>query len=179
MPGATDNLTREEWPVVIGVVTKPQGLLGELRVRPHTDRLERFGELEQVGMFPPRGEPRICAITEWRSYSGWIYLRVEGISDREGAETLRDAEVRIRKDMRYELEEGEYWVEDLIGIEVTTDTGVALGTIHDVLQYPANDVYVTEHCLIPAIADILLEVDVAGKKMTVRAMPGLAPDLGI
>jgi len=81
--------------------------------------------------------------------------------------------------MRYELDEDEYWVDDLVGMAVLTDDGRPLGTVREVLSLPANDVYVTEYCLIPAIKDVLVSVDLELKTITVRPMPGLAPDLGI
>ncbi len=174
-----EQLSAEDWCVVIGQITRPTGLKGELRVKPFTDRIERFGELEAIAAFPRKGKPRLIHPTQWRVHAGWVYLTIRESSDLEDAEALRDAELRIRKDMRYELEEGAYWVEDLVGLAAETEDGRSLGTIREVLQYPANDVYVTEHCLIPAIRDLLVSVDLEGRKMIVRAMPGLAPELGI
>jgi 16S rRNA processing protein RimM len=174
-----EQLVAEDWCVVIGVVTRPSGLKGEVRVKPFTDRVERFGELEEVAVFPPKGQPWLVRPTHWRTHAGWVFLTIEGVRDLAGAEAMRDAELRIRKDMRYELEEGAYWVEDLVGMVAETDDGRSLGTIREVLQYPANDVYVTEHCLIPAVREMLVSVDIEGRKMIVRAIPGLAPELGI
>lgn len=176
-PESADNLG--EWTVLIGRVSKPHGLDGEVSVIALTDRLERFANLEWVGVFPPRGRPWRAKVQAFRPVKGRAHLTLEGVDDRSAAESLRGAELRIRPDMRYELEEDEYWVDDLVGMAVLTDDGRPLGTVREVLSLPANDVYVTEYCLIPAIKDVLVSVDLELKTITVRPMPGLAPDLGI
>jgi len=167
------------WCVDIGRVRRPHGTRGEVAVTPLTDRPGRFADLERVAVFPERGTPRVLRLEGYRPVRGLAYLWLEGIRDRDSADGLRGAVLRIRRDMRYELEQGEYWIDDLVGLEAATDDGRTLGTIREVLTLPANDVYVTDHCLIPALRDVVLAVDLEAKTMTVRAVPGLAPELGI
>jgi 16S rRNA processing protein RimM len=168
-----------DWCVDVGRVRRPHGVCGEIAVTPLTDRPDRFADLERVAVFPERGTPRLVRIEGFRPVRGLAYLRLEGMKNRNAAEGLRGALLRIRRDMRYELEQGEYWIDDLVGLAAVTDDGRSLGTIREVLTLPANDVYVTEHCLIPALRDMVLAVDLEAKTMTVRAVPGLAPELGI
>jgi 16S rRNA processing protein RimM len=148
-------------------------------VTPLTDRPERFGELDRVAVFPLKGSPLLVSIVSSRVTGPSVLLTLEGYADRAAAEGLRGAELRIRKDMRYALEPGEYWIDDLVGLAVVTEDGRGLGTIREVLALPANDVYVTEHCMIPAVAEIVRSVDLEAKRMVVFPMPGLAPELGI
>ncbi len=168
-----------EWCVTIGAVRAPRGLQGELRVKVLTDRADRFRTLDVVAVFPVKGAARLERIVSVGRDKTGVCLYLEGVTTIEAAEALRGAELRIREDMRYPLEEGAYWVDDLVGLEVVTTTGVSLGTIGEVLQYPANDVYVTETCLIPALKDLIVSVDTEAGRMVVKPMPGLAPELGI
>ncbi len=168
-----------EWSVTIGLVRAPRGLDGEVRVKVLTDRAERFGALDEVAVFPVKGAGRLARVVGVGSDRSGVCLRFEGVTTIEAADALRGAELRIREDMRYPLEEGAYWVDDLVGLEIVTTTGVALGKIREVLQYPANDVYVTESCLVPALKDLIVSVDVEAGRMVVKPMPGLAPELGV
>lgn len=170
---------RDEWCVAVARVRRAHGLGGEVTVTVLTDRPERLGDLREVAVVPPMGAAWRASLEGWRFGTGVAYVKLRGVNDREAAEKLRGAELRIRRDMRYELEEGEYWVEDLVGMAVVTEDGRSLGTIHEVLPLPANDVYATEHCLIPAIREVVLSVDTGARKMVVRAVAGLAPELGI
>lgn len=169
----------DEWTIPVGRVARPHGLKGEFAVTALTDRVERFADLEWVAVCPPTGTHWRARIEGFRMVKGRAHLLLQGVSDRTAAEALRGAELRIRPDMRYELGEGEYWVDDLIGMSVVTDDGRSLGTVHEVLSLPANDVYVTEHCLIPAIRDVLVSVDLSTRSITVKPITGLAPEMGI
>jgi 16S rRNA processing protein RimM len=169
----------DEWSVIVGRVGKPHGLHGEISVVPITDRIERFAELDVLAVFPPSGRPWIGHVEGFRPIKKRAHLTLREITDRDAAHELQGSELRIRPEMRYELAEDEYWVDDLIGLEVVTEEGRPLGRVTEVLTLPANDVLVTEHCLVPVLKDVLVSVDGEAGKIVIRPMEGMAPELGI
>ncbi len=171
----------------IGIAVKPQGVKGELRVLPTTDDPERFGLLDAVTVF-------LNGHTEYRLQSSrlqknMVILKLEGIDDRNAAEALVNAVIKIPPEKALPLDEDEYYLRDLIDMDVYSDAGEYLGRVINVIATGANDVYViktpvnkreplisrakTRELLIPAIKDCVKEIDVAGKKMTVRLLDGL------
>ncbi len=116
---------------------------------------------------------------QWaRVQKAMVILKLAGVNDRDAAEALTNAVIKIPPGMALPLEDNEYYQRDLIGMDVFTDEGELLGKLTDVLRTGANDVYAVnkpgeKEILIPAIKNCVLNVDVAGKKMTVRLMDGL------
>jgi 16S rRNA processing protein RimM len=106
----------------------------------------------------------------------WL-ARFKEVKDRNGAEALIGWSVYIPESGRAPLPEGEYYVDELVGLEIVTDTGKPLGRLTDVLYSPANDVYETDKgILIPAVAAFIIEIDLGRRKITVRDTPGLVDD---
>ncbi len=105
----------------------------------------------------------------------WL-LKLEDVHRREDAERLRGLLLEV-PDETIEPEPDAVFVHDLIGIDVLTDTGEHLGTITDVLQPGANDVYVVSgprgEVLIPAIGDVVQELDPEGRRLVITPLPGL------
>lgn len=169
--GATD-----EW-LVIGVVGAPFGLQGETKVGLKTDFPERFQAGSEVFIRLPRvaaAEPKKLAAVRW--HKGTPLVRFEGCLTRSDAERLRGSEVLLPSTERMKLESGRYYIQDLTGMDVWLENGRSLGKIDEVLQYAANDVYVVGTILIPAIKDVVLDVDIGNRRMTIRPMPGLLPE---
>jgi 16S rRNA processing protein RimM len=107
----------------------------------------------------------------------WL-ARFEEVATRTEAELLYGCSVFVPESLRPSLPDGEYYVDELVGLAVVTDTGRDLGRLRDVLNTPANDVYVTDKdVLIPVVAAFVLRVDLGEKTITVRDTPGLADDL--
>jgi len=177
----------------IGKIIGARGIKGELRVYPTTDDPSRFALLGEVTLeLPPPGRAavhspadaashksapapvrRVCAVESARVHQGIVLLKLAGVDDMTAAEKLRGASVWIPPEKALPLDKDEYYVRDLIGLEVVTDEGEALGRLTDVLHTGANDVYAVGKLLIPAIKDCVLDVDVPGRKMTVALMEGL------
>jgi 16S rRNA processing protein RimM len=160
----------------IGIIVKPQGVKGELRVLPTTDEPERFGLLSAVMVF--KNEHIEYGVLSARVQSGMVILKLKGIDDRNGAEKLIGATVKIPPEEALPLEENEFYLRDLIGLEVYTDQGENLGRLNDVIATGANDVYSVakpgqKEILIPAIKDCVLKVDIPGGRMTVHLLDGL------
>ncbi len=168
-----------EWTVAVGKVARPHGIRGALNVIPMTSHVERFGALEWVCVCLASGKRRVHRVTGWRRAGRRVLLTLEGIEDRTAAEKLRGAVLRIKPEMRYPLDEDEYYVDDLIGLAVVTTDGRDLGRVRDVLSLPGNDVYVAEHALIPAVKQFVRRVDLEKREIVVEPVEGLAPELGI
>lgn len=156
--------------LTIGQVLKPQGVRGEVKVKPMTDDPRRFLALERV--FLREGDIYTSrSVRCTRVHDGFAYLEFGGIVDREGAETLRDALLYVDREHAVSLPEDADFIADLVGCEAFDTRGERIGTLIDVLQPGANDVYVldTPHgeMLIPALKRVVLSVDVASRRIIV------------
>jgi len=162
----------------IGIITKPQGIRGELRVLPTTDDPTRFELLigEEI-LLRTNNIERPYKLLQARGHKNLILIKLDGISDRNTAETLIGAVITIPDELALPLDDGEYFVRDLIGLNVETEAGEYLGIIGKVLHTGANDVYVIEteedSFMIPAIKKVVLNVSIPDKKMTIRLLDGL------
>jgi len=165
--------------LAVGRITGLHGLKGEVKIELHTDFPERFVPGAVLFM----GEELVeTAILQARPHKNQMLLRLEGIESREDAEAARDEWLFVEEADAVVLEEDTYWVHDIIGLVVQTEAGERLGTISEVLFTGANEVYVVKtlasvnqgkDLLLPAIADVVQTVDLAGNLMTVRLLPGL------
>jgi len=163
----------------IGTIVKPQGIRGELRVFPTTDDPARFNLLVGEAVYVRLGSTeRTYKLLQARLQKNIVVIKLEGVNDRNTAETLVRGIIAIPDDKALPLEEGEYFVRDLIGLNVEDENGEHLGILSKVLNTNANDVYVIEAAegdsfMIPAIKNVILSVSIPDKKMTVRMMDGL------
>ncbi len=159
----------------IGRVLRPHGIRGELRVEILTDFPERVGELRYVYVGARHRRNRLQSA---RPHRGALLIKLEGCDDRNAAELLRGALIHVALEDAVPLEEGEYYHFQVLGVQVETEAGEPLGEVVEVLSTPgANDVYVVHgprgEVLLPAIRDVVLELDVEAKRMVVHLMPGL------
>jgi 16S rRNA processing protein RimM len=165
--------------VVVGVVAKAHGIRGDVVVLNRSDNPERWRPGGAVFL----GD-RMLEIEEVRSASGdRLLVRFAGVSDRSAAEALR-GELTVPASWLPPIDGDGWWAPQLQGCLVKTERGRVLGRVRDVLPHPANDVWVAvdadgRETLVPAIADVVLDVDVAARNIVVRDMPGLTePDEG-
>jgi len=167
-------MVREEepWSLVIGRVTAPFGTKGAVRVRPETDFPERFGDLEQVCLELRTGEERLFQVQGTRLTAKGILLTVAGCTDRDQAGELRRAWVKVKPSMAVPLPQGSYWVHDIVGLRAVTPEGEDLGEVTEVLRTPANDVYVTDSAMIPALRQVVREIDLQKRRMIVSLPAG-------
>ena len=108
----------------------------------------------------------------------FILIPDKGIDKVEQAEELRNAYLTVSRDSVEELEEGRYYIVDLLGLEVYTDEQVLLGTLEDIFNTGSNDIYVVKdkqgkQNLLPAIQDVIKQIDIENKKIIVHLLPGL------
>ena len=161
----------------VGGITAPHGGRGEVKVFPTTDDNARFKNLKTVLLDQGRGT-RELEIEGVKFFKNMVILKFKGIDDRNDVERMRQAKLLVTRENAVELGKDEYFIADLIGIQVVSDEGEELGTISDVLQTGANDVYVVskdgaKDLLIPAIHACIQNVDVAAGQMEVHLLPGL------
>ncbi len=162
---------------VIGDIVNTQGIKGEMRVIPCVDDVTRFELLDKV-YIDKKGSITEYEVENIRYHKQFVLLKLKGINDMTAAERLKGSIVKITEDMAIPCEEDEYYLRDLFDMLVVTDEGEELGIITDVLFTGANDVYVVtpkkgNDILIPAIKQVVLNVDVENKKMTVKLLEGL------
>lgn len=181
--------------IAVGLIVGVHGIRGELKVEMHTDFPERFTDGGTIYMSEKLIE---IDIKKARPHKGHMLIVLSGIKSREQAEALRQNWLFVSEDDAMELDADTYWVHDLIGmtvveIESTAESSDAkdanehpikreLGRITDVISTGANDVYVIapfgsinlgRDLLLPAIADVVQQVDLDNKRMLVHVQPGL------
>ena len=151
--------------LLIGEVLKPQGIKGELKVKPFTDTpadIKAFGVvyIDGVGY----------KILSFRENAGAAYLGLRGVPDRNAAELLRGKKLYGKRDDAPALEEGQYYIVDIIGLAWESDTGEFLGTVTDISNL-SSDVYTIEKAgkkiLFPAVKGVVKKVDLNAKKLIV------------
>lgn len=161
----------------VGVITTTHGVRGEVKVFPTTDDAARFKKLKTVILDDGKGK-RELEITSVKFFKNLVILKFKGLDNMNEVEGLRQAKLLVTREHAVPLKKDEYFIADLLGLAAISDEGEALGTISDVLQTGANDVYVisrenTPDLLVPAIKECILNVDIAEGCMTVHLLPGL------
>ena len=159
----------------VGVITTTHGIRGEVKVFPTTDDPKRFLDLKNVIL--DDGKTTLdLEIQNVKFFKNLVILKFKGIDNINDIEKYKKAGLYVTREDAVELEEDEYFIADLIGMDVISDEGEQLGTISDVLQTGANDVYVIsskgqKDLLLPAIHECVLDVNVEERTMKVHLMP--------
>lgn len=161
----------------VGVITTTHGVRGEVKVFPTTDDPRRFKKLKQVVLDTGK-EQLDMEIASVKFFKNLVILKFKGIDTINDVEKYRKAGIYVTRDNAVPLEKDEYFIADLIGLQVVSDEGEELGVIDDVLQTGANDVYVIKKAgepdlLAPAIHECVREVNIEEGHMTIHLMPGL------
>lgn len=160
----------------VGVLVKPHGLAGEVKVYPTTDEPGKFTSLKKV-YIKTKNETLTLKIDKAHTFKQFVIVHFEGLDKIEDIEPLIKKDLWIDREEAVELEENEYYIADLLGMQVVTDEGTELGRIKDVLDTGANDVYIVQtdggEVLLPAIRQCILKVDIEKDLMTVHLMDGL------
>jgi 16S rRNA processing protein RimM len=166
--------------LLIGQVVGAHGVRGELKVQILTEDAQRFGLLEQVFIGLEDEEPVAWPLEGYRLHMGRALLKLRGCDDRSAAAAMRDYLVQVPREEAIPLEEGEYFEHQILGLEVWTAAGEPLGEVVDILYTAANEVYVVRRpnlghheLLIPAIEDVVLEIDLEAGRLVVELLEGL------
>ena len=161
----------------IGQIVNTSGLKGVLKIKPFTDDIKEFSNLKTIYIKTKSGLTEF-KIEQVRYVKNMVMLKLAGIDTVEEAEKYRNLYIKVLRDQEEELEEGSYYVVDILGCKVNTDANQELGKIVDVFQTGSNDVYVVKdeqgkQILLPAIKDVIKNVDIKNKIITVHLLEGL------
>ena len=161
----------------VGVISSTHGVRGEVKVFPTTDDVTRFRQLKKVYLDTGR-EMLPLEIQNVKFFKQFAILKFKGIDNINDIEKYRGKSLMIDREDAVDLEEDEYFIADMIGMKVCTEDGSEFGTLKDVMETGANDVYIIdslEHgeVLIPAIRECIIDVDMDEERMTIHLMEGL------
>ncbi len=161
----------------VGVITSTHGVRGEVKVFPTTDDAKRFQELETV-ILDTGHEMLTLTIENVKFFKNMVILKFKEFNNINDIEKYRGKDLLIHREQAVSLEPDENFIADLIGLKVVTDEGEEFGTLKDVLQTGANDVYIIsgnsgKEYLFPAIKQCILNVDLEAHQITVHIMEGL------
>ncbi len=169
--------------LLLGEVLRPHGVRGELRVRLLTAYPERIDKMTHVylGSGSDDESPRTYDVEHMRMNTPYGLLKLRGIDDREQADALRSLFVMVDLEHAVPLEEGEFYLYQLIGLTVKQQDGSTLGQITDVLETGANDVYVVAspqygEVLIPVTDETIVRTDISAGELIVNLPDGLLPE---
>ena len=160
----------------VGVISSTHGIRGEVKVFPTTDDPMRFKKLKKV--FLDTGRERLeLEVQSVRFFKQFAIVKFKGIDNINDIEKYKGKGIFVPREDAVPLDEDEYYIADLIGMEVFTEDG-HFGVVRDVMETGANEVYIVEsdehgEVLIPAIRQCVLDVNVEEKKMKIRLMDGL------
>lgn len=172
-------MTAEQGFLVIGRMIRPHGIRGEMSAAVHTQVPERFTWLEHIYLArePNDPDPSRHEVLSVRFHKGNALIRLEGYERREDLEVLRGMWLLVPDTEAVPLEEGEVFHHDLEGLQVVTEDGESLGTLVEILETGANEVFVVQgqgrEILLPNIEEVVLQVDLDAGTMLVHLMPGL------
>lgn len=161
----------------VGVVTSVHGIKGEVKVFPTTDDSRRFKKLKQVYLDTGK-ELLSLEIEGVKFFKQMVILKFKGYENPDDVMKFRQKELWIDRKDAVRLSKDEYFIADLIDMEVCDEEGKLIGILKDVISTGANDVYAVEtpegkEVLFPAIKQCVLDVDTEARKMTVHVMEGL------
>ena len=161
----------------IGQIVNTFGIKGMVKVKPFTDDIRRFDQLKTVYV-EKNSTKTEYEIEEVKYHKDMVLIKFKGIDKVEQAEMLRNSYLTVSRDSVEKLEEGRYYIVDLLGLEVYTDEQVLLGTLEDIFNTGSNDIYVVKdkqgkQILLPAIQDVIKQIDIENKKIIVHLLPGL------
>lgn len=168
--------------LAVGKVVNTHGVRGELKVMPMTSDNSRFDYLLYVtAQF--EGKPKEFRVTSARLHKNFVLMRLQGIETMDDAEKLKGQELLVQRKNARPLEEDEFFICDILGMEVYEENHL-LGTLIDVLETGSNDVYVIQNpdkekkdLLLPALKSVILSVDIEGKRMQVKIPEGLVDEV--
>lgn len=151
--------------LLVGEVLKPQGIRGEIKVKPFTDSAEDFRYFKRI--FLDGTEYKILSV---RAGENEVYLGLRGVADRNAAELLRGKKITVPRDEAPEPEDGRYYIADLLESEVVNEAGETVGVLVDIRQ-AATDIYTVKsgekEILFPAVKGVITRIDLENKQITV------------
>ena len=161
----------------VGVISSTHGVRGEVKVFPTTDDAKRFKKLKNV--FLDTGRERLeLEVEAVKFFKQLVIVKFKGIDNINDIEKYKGKSLFVNRANAVRLRKDEYFIADMIGMQVYTEDGAEFGILKDVMETGANDVYVIAsnnygEVLVPAIKQCILDVDVEQRKMTIHLLKGL------
>lgn len=161
----------------VGVITSTHGVRGEVKVFPTTDDVRRFKKLKEVIL--DTGKTKVnLEIEGVKFFKQMVILKFKGIDTLDDVAKYRQAGLYVTRDNAVKLNQDEYFIADLMGLEVYDEEEQLIGSLEDVMETGANDVYVIRRTdgselLLPAIKQCILDVDIQNRRMIVHVLEGL------
>lgn len=161
----------------IGQIVNTFGIKGFVKVNPFVDDISRFDDLKKVYIKKQKVLKEL-EVEEVKYHKNMVLVKFKGIDKVEEAETLRNSYLEVDRKNAIDLQEGEYFIADLLGLEVITDEGNTLGKLEDIFNTGSNDIYVVKdelgkQILLPAISEVIKEINLEEKKILVHLLEGL------
>jgi 16S rRNA processing protein RimM len=164
----------------IGRVVKPHGVKGKMKVEYFGEDLHRFSSYREIFIEDEKGRPGSYEILEANPQPPRLILRLKGIDKIEQAQPLIGKTILVEKEAFVDLEEGEYYWADLLGMKVETQEGKRIGKVREIFSTGAHDVYVVEgkrrEISLPAVGEVILGIDLGKRVMRVARIEGLWED---
>ena len=163
--------------LAVGEIVKPFGIRGEVIVQPMTDSPARFRQLKAVWMGESSASAEELAVERAVPEARGVRMKLKGINDRTSAERTRGRLLFVDRAHQIRPSAGRYFVHEVIGLQVRDERDTVVGTVTDVLRYPASDVYVVQgergEVQIPAVKEFVRSIDLRNRTMIVRLIEGL------
>lgn len=161
----------------VGQIVNTFGIKGQVKVVPFTNDVERFEELKKVYIVNRKNRKEV-EIENVKYHKNMVLLKFKGLERIEDVEIFKNCYLEIDRKDGKPLEEGEYYIVDLIGLDVYTDKGEHLGKVDDIYNTGSNDIYVVKNelgkqILLPYIDDVVKEINLEDKKIIVHIIDGL------
>ena len=161
----------------VGVISSTHGVRGEVKVFPTTDDVKRFKKLKKV-ILDTGKEHLPLEIEGVKFFKQFVILKFRGIDNINDIEKYKGKSLLVDREHAVKLKKDEYFIADMIGMDVFTEEGELFGALKDVMETGANDVYIIEmtdgkEVLVPAIKQCILDVDIENRKMVIHLLEGL------
>lgn len=161
----------------IGVITTTHGVRGEVKVFPTTDDARRFDDCDEV-ILVTKEEQMTLHVERVRYFKNLVIVKFKEFNDINQVETFRKCDIMVTREHAVSLEEGEFFLCDIIGAKVVEEDDTPIGTVTDVMETGANNVFVIQteegkEVLFPSIPECIRKVDVENQIVVAHIMPGL------
>ncbi|MEX0735841.1 MAG: ribosome maturation factor RimM [Bacteroidota bacterium] len=163
--------------IAVGQVTRTVGIRGEVNILSLADSPGRFKELTEVWVGPDESKVERFTIAGSRQNRSGVVLKLKELETQPAAEARRGQFVYVRKSKSRKPAAGTYFIHDILGLQVVTETGDVVGIVKDVMQLPANDVWVVvndgKEVLIPALKHVIASVDLKQRRIVINPLEGM------
>ena len=163
--------------IPVGKIIGTHGIKGQLKVHSYSGNIESLSAARSVILKSADGKLREFTLNSFKANSGKFIISLQDFDDIDQAKPLMGSELCLKRCHLPKLTDDEYYWSDLIGLQVVTDDGTLLGTIADIFETGSSDIYVVRgdkrEYLIPAIANVVKQVDLDGGKIVITPLEGL------